>query len=153
MKASAGFLVLPLAIGALVVGCGGSDSDNSSDNPDTATQTEKPASGDTANGGNTASTGKTEVLQLAADPGGALAYDPSDLSAKSGQVEIDFTNDSPLAHDVVVEDSNGNEVAATPTFTGGSKTTEFDAKPGTYTFYCSVPGHEAGGMKGTLTVK
>jgi uncharacterized cupredoxin-like copper-binding protein len=26
-------------------------------------------------------------------------------------------------------------------------------KPGTYTFFCSVPGHEAGGMKGTLTVK
>jgi uncharacterized cupredoxin-like copper-binding protein len=26
-------------------------------------------------------------------------------------------------------------------------------KPGKYTFYCSVPGHEQGGMKGTLTVK
>ena len=26
-------------------------------------------------------------------------------------------------------------------------------KPGTYTFYCSVDGHEAAGMKGTLTVK
>jgi uncharacterized cupredoxin-like copper-binding protein len=26
-------------------------------------------------------------------------------------------------------------------------------KPGTYTFFCSVPGHEQGGMKGTLVVK
>jgi uncharacterized cupredoxin-like copper-binding protein len=25
-------------------------------------------------------------------------------------------------------------------------------KPGTYEFYCSVPGHEQAGMKGTLTV-
>jgi uncharacterized cupredoxin-like copper-binding protein len=26
-------------------------------------------------------------------------------------------------------------------------------KPGSYEFYCQVPGHEAAGMKGTLTVK
>jgi uncharacterized cupredoxin-like copper-binding protein len=26
-------------------------------------------------------------------------------------------------------------------------------KPGKYTFYCPVDGHEAAGMKGTLTVK
>jgi uncharacterized cupredoxin-like copper-binding protein len=26
-------------------------------------------------------------------------------------------------------------------------------KPGSYTFYCTVDGHEAAGMKGTLTIK
>jgi uncharacterized cupredoxin-like copper-binding protein len=26
-------------------------------------------------------------------------------------------------------------------------------KPGTYEFYCPVPGHEQAGMKGTLTVQ
>ena len=36
---------------------------------------------------------------------------------------------------------------------GGTSKVSVNLKPGTYTFYCSVPGHEAGGMKGTLTVK
>jgi plastocyanin len=35
---------------------------------------------------------------------------------------------------------------------GESLITIADLKPGTYTYYCSVPGHEAAGMKGTLTV-
>jgi uncharacterized cupredoxin-like copper-binding protein len=43
-------------------------------------------------------------------------------------------------------------VGATPTFSGGSKTLVVHLKPGTYTFYCSVPGHRAAGMQGTLTV-
>jgi uncharacterized cupredoxin-like copper-binding protein len=36
---------------------------------------------------------------------------------------------------------------------GGTSTVSETLKPGTYTFYCSVDGHEAAGMKGTLTVK
>ena len=36
---------------------------------------------------------------------------------------------------------------------GGTSTIDIaNLKAGTYTFYCSVPGHEAAGMKGTLTV-
>ena len=28
----------------------------------------------------------------------------------------------------------------------------FFAKPGNYTFFCAIPGHEAAGMKGTIVV-
>ena len=43
--------------------------------------------------------------------------------------------------------------AATPTFKGESKTLSVTLKPGTYKFYCSVPGHRMAGMEGTLVVK
>ena len=35
---------------------------------------------------------------------------------------------------------------------GGTSKVTADLKPGKYEFYCSVPGHEQAGMKGTLTV-
>jgi uncharacterized cupredoxin-like copper-binding protein len=44
-------------------------------------------------------------------------------------------------------------VGATRTFRGGSKILTLNLKPGTYKFYCSVPGHRTAGMEGTLTVK
>jgi uncharacterized cupredoxin-like copper-binding protein len=61
---------------------------------------------------------------------------------------------APEMHNVTIQKgTNGPVVGATPTFTGGSRTLTANLKPGTYTFYCTVPGHRAGGMLGTLTVK
>jgi uncharacterized cupredoxin-like copper-binding protein len=54
---------------------------------------------------------------------------------------------------VTIETSSGQTVGATPTFEGGSKTVTVNVKPGTYKFFCSVPGHRQAGMEGTLTVK
>ena len=79
--------------------------------------------------------------------------DTTELSAKPGKVTLDFTNESPVGHNVVIEDSGGKEIASTDVITGQSTTAEFTVKPGTYTFFCSIPGHEQAGMKGTLTVK
>jgi len=90
-------------------------------------------------------------LTLAANPEGQLSYNTKQLSAKAGKVTITMTNMSPLEHNVTV--AQGSTVlGATPTFQGGAKTLTLNLKPGTYTFYCSVPGHRQGGMEGTLTV-
>jgi len=43
-------------------------------------------------------------------------------------------------------------LGATQTFIGGSRKLTLALKPGTYTFYCSVPGHRQAGMEGTLRV-
>jgi plastocyanin len=68
-------------------------------------------------------------------------------------VSVDFTNMSPLEHNVTIESSSHAVVGATPTFKGESKTLTLTLKAGTYKFYCSVPGHRAAGMEGTLVVK
>ena len=93
----------------------------------------------------------TTSLKLAANPEGLLKYDTKALSAKAGNVTIRMTNMSPLEHNVTIA-SGTTVLGATPTFMGGTRTLSLKLKPGTYTFYCSVPGHRQAGMEGTLTV-
>jgi uncharacterized cupredoxin-like copper-binding protein len=58
-----------------------------------------------------------------------------------------------LAHNFTLQEgTNGKVLGATPTFQGGTKTLTLNLKPGTYTYYCTVPGHRMAGMVGTLTV-
>jgi plastocyanin len=98
-----------------------------------------------------AEAGASTALKLAANPSGQLSYNTKQLAAKAGKVTITMTNMSPLEHNVTV--AKGSTVlGATPTFQGGSRTLTLNLKPGTYTFYCSVPGHRQAGMEGTLTV-
>lgn len=104
---------------------------------------------DEAEGG----TADAATLDFEADPSGALAYTTDEVTAKAGEVTVNFTNSSPVPHDVEIEDSSGEVVAETEVLSEGSDSTTADLKPGKYTFFCSVPGHRQGGMEGTLTVK
>jgi plastocyanin len=95
--------------------------------------------------------GAETTLQLEASET-ALAYDTTNLSAKAGKVTIDFKNPSAIAHNVVIE-QNGKELAGFEPIAEGEESESAKLKPGTYTFYCSVPGHREAGMEGALTVK
>jgi plastocyanin len=90
-------------------------------------------------------------LKLVASPAGQLSYDTKQLSAKAGTVTITMANMSQLEHNLTIA-SGSTVLGATPTFVGGTRTLTLKLKPGTYTFYCSVPGHRQAGMEGTLTV-
>jgi plastocyanin len=95
--------------------------------------------------------GGATTLRLAADPGGALAFDKTTLSAKAGQVTIAFENASQVPHAVEVE-GNGVE-EETETITESSARLAVDLDRGEYKFYCPVGNHEQAGMVGTLTVR
>jgi plastocyanin len=144
--------VLALAVGLFALsGCGSSSSSTSS-SASAAAETPTTASTPAATApAAAAATGQT-ALSLSANPEGQLKYNTTSLSAKAGKVSIDLTNAAPLSHNVTIASSSGTVVGATPTFQGGSKTLSVTLKPGTYKFYCSVPGHRMAGMEGTLTV-
>ena len=91
------------------------------------------------------------TLQLAADPT-QLAYDKTELSAKAGDVTIDFDNPSAIPHNVVIE-ADGEELAGFEPIAESTEAESAELQPGTYTFFCSVPGHREAGMEGTLVVK
>jgi len=140
MRRTTWLLALLLSAGALAAtGCGGDDSSSSSGGSSGGTGTSSSSSSSSGGGG----------LTVTADPGGAISWDKTSLDAKAGKVTIKLVNDSQTPHAIEVE-GNGVE-KKTPEVTGGSKDLTVDLKPGTYEFYCPVPGHKAT-MHGTLTV-
>jgi mono/diheme cytochrome c family protein len=91
------------------------------------------------------------VLSIAADPGGQLAYASKLATATPGPIEIQMPNQSGIDHNLVV-DGNGTKIETAVIKKGVAKANGTLAA-GSYAFYCSVPGHRAGGMEGKLTVK
>jgi len=145
----ASWLVLPALIGLLALaGCGGSSSSSTKE----AAPAPTPTTG-TSTTTSSAPAGGATALSLSANSSGQLEYNTKTLTAKAGKVTINFTNSSPVEHDVAVESSGGKQEGATPVFNGGSKTLSLELKPGTYKFFCTVPGHRQAGMEGTLTVQ
>jgi plastocyanin len=141
---------LVLLGGALAIaGCGSSKSSSSSSSA--STPAAAPATTPSTSTAAKAPSAPT-TLSLAANPEGVLKFDQSTLTATAGSVSISFTNNSPVPHNVTVASPSGSVIGATATFQGGTKLLPLNLKPGTYVFYCSVPGHRAAGMEGKLTV-
>ena len=81
-----------------------------------------------------------------------LAYVYAKASAPAGQVTITSKNPQSLGHDIAVQ-GNGVNAKGPVVENGGTSKFSVNLKPGTYTFFCTVPGHREGGMVGKLTVK
>jgi plastocyanin len=99
------------------------------------------------------SAGSGAAVDIEANPEGNLEFVEQSATAKAGKDTLDFTNESPVPHDVKIENEAGEEIGGTEVISEGSDSAEVELEPGTYTYYCSIPGHRQAGMEGTLTVK
>jgi plastocyanin len=148
-------LLLGIAISAVgVAGCGGSSSSSTSSSPSSAatssTSTASAASSSAPASGGAAASGGAQTLHLAAATS-QLVFNVKALKAKAGTVTLSMSNPSTLAHGVAIQ---GHGVNATGKIVsqGGVSAVTAKLAPGTYTFYCPVPGHRQAGMQGTLVV-
>ena len=80
-----------------------------------------------------------------------LAFKFANAEAQAGSVKITSENPQPVGHNIAIQ-GNGIDQKG-PVVQNATSEVTVDLKPGTYTFYCSVPGHREGGMQGKLTVK
>lgn len=137
-------VLAPAAVLALAA-CGSSSSSNSTTTGSGVTTT--PATSTSTSGG------APSTVTLSADPGGALKFTTTTATTKAGTVTIEMANPSSsgVPHAIAIE-GNGVDQDGATVQPGGSSTVTVTLKPGTYSFYCPVPGHEAAGMKGTLVV-
>jgi uncharacterized cupredoxin-like copper-binding protein len=96
---------------------------------------------------------KNGVLQIPADPGGALSYVFANAQAPAGKIEVESKNDSSVQHDIAIEGNGLPETKGPVVSGGGVSKLSADLKPGEYQFFCTVTGHRQAGMEGKLTVK
>jgi plastocyanin len=92
------------------------------------------------------------TLQIDADPSGALSFTAVNAEAPAGQIELVMENPSSVQHNIAVKNGGLDEVGPV-VGQGATSRVSANLRPGKYTFYCSVPGHEEGGMRGSLTVE
>ena len=71
------------------------------------------------------------------------------IALKAGKITFDVKNVGKIPHDLAVKGTSFKSSLIQP---GGSTKLTATLKPGSYELYCTVPGHEAAGMKVNVTV-
>ncbi|MGI8486445.1 MAG: cupredoxin domain-containing protein, partial [Thermomicrobiales bacterium] len=80
-----------------------------------------------------------------------IKFEPAELTIPANtEVSVTITNSGVLQHNLVLDEVGGDSGLLNG---GESVTVTLNLPPGTYQFYCSVPGHKEAGMVGTLIVE
>ena len=116
--------------------------------------------GEEASGGSSGGGGPVTVDIEGQD----ILYDVTEIQATANEdITINFTNVGTLEHNFLVIPNNVDPLEAVEADAlagtnagilqpGESSSVTFSLPAGTYTYVCTVPGHAAAGMLGTLTV-
>jgi len=81
-------------------------------------------------------------------------YEPKELSASPGEVIFAVKNAGAIEHNFVLEDQAKKRQAAIPIVEPAQMAeAKANLQRGTYTVYCSIPGHKEAGMIATLHVQ
>lgn len=134
-----------LAVG-LVAGCG-DDDEADAPAPPAATTTAPPTTEAPA----TTAPSEPTVLEIPAAADNSLAFEASEVTAPAGEITLRMPNPAALPHNIAVDEPEAVEGEVVQTDGVSEITVTFP--PGTYEYYCAVPGHREGGMVGTLTVE
>jgi uncharacterized cupredoxin-like copper-binding protein len=100
------------------------------------------------------------------DPGRLCEYSPSEVTASGTSVKMflvnlqteadlnGFVKAADLQHDLKILGADGQTLAQSERLAIGERATfTVDGlPPGSYEFYCTIPGHATQGMRGTLSI-
>ncbi len=93
------------------------------------------------------------TIKIVSAPTGGLTYAPSAITVKTGVYEIILTNNANAQHTLDFTDSTTMFPGMVVNKAGEVlKGRIFFGTPEAYKFFCAIPGHEAAGMKGVVTV-
>ncbi len=100
----------------------------------------------------TVSSGGTNAVRQRGDlvvKASNTAFDPIEITVGTGPAAVFFTNTDLFWHTFTIDDLGVDLKVPVR----GSRRASFEAKRGSYEFYCKIPGHIFAGMKGTLVVE
>lgn len=83
---------------------------------------------------------------------GNLFFRPKQATAAGGVVKLELQNIQSGSHTFVFDHGKYPGFELKVSGDGATDAKKIDLKPGTFTFYCTIPGHREAGMEGTLTV-
>jgi plastocyanin len=134
------FLVAALAAALLLPAC------SDDDEPQGGPMMDGGEHGGTHRGSSDVAAGAREIEVVAS----SFEFDPDEISVGLGEDIAIVLTSTDIVHDLTIDELDAHvSVEPGATDAGGFRADE----PGSYTFYCSVEGHRAAGMEGTVTVE